>query len=210
MNSKTIMAVNVVLLLVSIFMVYKIYQIIMEPIEFERIKFVRKCDVTERMEQVRDAEMAYKAEFGEFTGDFSVLAAFVDTGRVTIYERKDSSFIYYNKLYQKDMSKDTVITRVIGHQKVSDKFGPGFEGRMLAQVPHTDGSTFELGAGKISRNGVTVPVFEVSVPETVIFADLKSRFDQYINKTYSYTIGSLTEASVSGNYENTDCKKRDN
>jgi hypothetical protein len=63
-----------------------------------------------------------------------------------------------------------------------------------------------LGAGKIERNGVTVPVFEVSVADTEIFKDLKSRFDQYIDKEHRYQIGSLTEATISGNYENTKCK----
>ena len=210
MNSKTIYAINAVLIIISLFLTYKIYRVIMEPIEFERIKFERLCAVTERLEQVREAELAYKSEFGTFTGDFDVLASFVDTGRVTIYERKDSSFMRMSKLYGKMMNVDTVITRIIGYQKVSEKFPAGLEGSMLQFVPMTDGAKFELGAGKIERNGVVVPVFEVSVTEMAMFEDVKNRYNQLISKDKTVKIGSLTEATISGNYENTKCKDREN
>ncbi len=210
MNSKTIIAVNAFLVVLSVFLTYKIYNVIMEPIYFERIKLERFCTVFERMEHVREAQLAYKTEYGEFTGDFEILAAFVDTGKVTIYERKDSSFVFYNKLYGKDMNKDTVIVRVIGYQEVSSKFPKGFSGNMLKEVPFTDGANFNLGAGEITRNGVTVPVFEVSVSDVVIFDDIKKRYDQFIDKEHELKIGSLTEASISGNYENTQCKSGNN
>jgi len=182
----------------------------MEPIEFERIKFQRECAITERLEQVREAELAFKSEYGHFTGDFDVLAAFVDTGRVTIYERKDSSYMKMSKIYGKEVNKDTVITRILGYQKVSEKFPHGFEGSMLRNVPMTNGAEFELGAGKIERNGVVVPVFEVSVADVVIYEDLKNRYNQLISKDHVLRIGSLTEATISGNYENTKCKNGDN
>ncbi len=178
----------------------------MEPIEFERLQFDRMCAITERLEQVREAELAYKSQYNQFTGDFDVLAAFVDTGRVTIFERKDSSYMKLNKLYGKEMNHDTVITRVIGYQKVLEKFPVGFTGSMLRQVPNTDGAEFELGAAKIERNGVVVPVFEVSVADVVVFDDVKKRYHQLISKDHVYKIGSLTEATISGNYENSQCK----
>lgn len=210
MNSKTIYAINAVLIIISLFLTYKIYRVIMEPIEFERIKFERLCAITERLEQVREAELAYKSEYGYFAGDFNTLAAFVDTGRVTIFERKDSSYMKMSKIYGKEVNKDTVITRILGYQKVSEKFPMGFEGSMLRQVPMTNGAEFELGAGKIERNGVVVPVFEVSVADVVIFEDVKKRYNQLISKDHVLKIGSLTEATISGNYENTKCKNRDN
>jgi len=209
MNSKTIYAINAVLIIISLFLTYKIYRVIMEPIEFERIKFERLCAVTERLEQVREAELAFKSEYGVFTGDFKELAAFVDTGRVTIYERKDSSFMRMSKLYGKMINVDTVITRIIGYQNVKEKYPPGFEGSMLESVPMTDGAKFELGAGKIERNGVVVPVFEVYVTEVAMFDDVKKRYDQLISKENTLKIGSLSEATISGNYENTKCKERE-
>ncbi len=198
--------INLVLLAIAAFLAVKIYQVIMVPIEFERIKLERFCEITERMEKVREAELAYKDVYGEFTGDWNTLISFVDTGYVTIYERKDSSFMYFNKRFQKDMNKDTVVVREIGKERVLDRFGEGFEPSILKEVPMTEDVEFDLGAGKIERNGVTVPVFEVSVADTQIFKDLKKRYDQYIDKEHRYQIGSLSEATISGNYENTKCK----
>ena len=197
---------NVALILIAAFLAFKIYRVVMEPIEFERIKLKHMCAVTERLEQIREAELAYKQEYGEFTGDWNVLTSFVDTGKVTIFERKDSSFMYYDKRFQREMNRDTVITRVIGYQAVKDRYGEGFEGKMLQYVPMTDDAEFNLGAGKIDRNGVTVPVFEASVSDVVMLGNLKRRFDQYIDKEHVYQVGSLTEATISGNYENTKCK----
>jgi hypothetical protein len=206
MKGKNLVILNVVLLVIAAFLAYKIYQVIMEPIQFERIKLQRFCAITERMEKVREAELAYKDVYGEFTGDWANLISFVDTGYITIYERKDSSFMYYNKRFQKDMNKDTVVVREIGKERVLDRFGQDFDPTVLKEVPQVEDVEFDLGAGKIERNGVTVPVFEVSVADTEIFKDLKSRFDQYIDKEHRYQIGSLTEATISGNYENTKCK----
>ena len=210
MKPMAITVLNGAFMVLAIFLAYQLYLTVMEPITFEKIKFERYCAVTERLEQVREAQLAYKGEFNEFTGDFNILGAFVDTGVVTIYERKDSSFMKYNKVYQKDMQHDTIVVRVTGYQKVSELFPAGFEGSMLRSVPFTDGKEFEMAAGKIKRGGITVPVFQVSVPESVVFGDLKKRFNQYIDKSHDIQIGSLTEASISGNYENTKCKSGGN
>lgn len=210
MKPLAIKIINGGLLILTIYLAMQLYYTVMEPITFERIKFERYCAVTERLEQIREAQLAYKTEYGDYTGDMDVLVAFVDTGKITIYERKDSSYMAYNKLYQKDMEKDTVVVRILGTKPVNSLYGEGFDGNTLRTVPFTDGEEFTMAAGKVKRAGVIVPVFEVYVPEKVVFADLNKRFDQYIDKSHDIKIGSLTEASISGNYENTQCKTREN
>lgn len=210
MNSKTLPFINGVLIVISLFLAYQIYSVIMEPIEFEKIKFRRFCAVTERLEQIREAQLTYKSEMGNFAGDMNALVAFIDTGKITIVERKDSSFMRFNKQFQMDMNKDTVIVRVLGSQPAKDKFGPGFDANILRKVPYNDAASFEMGADKIERSGVVIPVFEVSVAETTMLEDLKDKYKQFINKETYYTIGSLTEAKISGNYENIACKERNN
>lgn len=210
MKFKTIYIVNVALLAIAAFLAFKIYRLVMEPIEFERIKLKHMCAVTERLEQIREAELAYKEQYGAFTQDWNVLTSFVDTGSVTIYERKDSSFLYYDRRFQTDMNKDTVIVRVIGYQRVIERFGEGFEGKILREVPMTENAEFSLGAGVIDRNGVKVPVFEASVSDVLMLSSLKKRFNDYIDKEHVYKVGSLEEPTISGNYENTKCKDRAN
>lgn len=197
---------NIVLAVLAGFLAYKLYLVVMEPINFARLERTHMCAVTERMEQIREAEMAYKTQYGEFTGDFNTLIAFVDTGSVTIYERKDSTFVYYDKRFQQDMNRDTIVVRIIGYQKVRDRFPEGFDPSSLRYVPMTNNSEFNLAAGKLDRGGITVPVFEVSVTDVVMLAKLNKRYSPYIQKDHTYQIGSLTEATTSGNYENTKCQ----
>lgn len=196
----------VVLVAISIFLSIKIYQVVMDPIRFERIKMNRFCAVTERLEQIRDAQLAYRSEYGEFSPDLESLIAYIDTGSITIIERKDSSFMAFNKIYQTMMNKDTVIVRVLGKQPAIEKFGEGFDPNVLRVVPFNKAASFSMDAGKIERSGVKIPVFEVSIAENELFPDLNDRYNQYIKKDKFYSIGSLSEPNLSGNYENTKCK----
>ena len=206
MTTRQSLILNICLTVLAGFLAFKLYLVVMEPINFARLERRHMCAVTERLEQVREAEAAYKTQFGEYTGDFNTLIAFVDTGTVTIYERKDSTFVYYDNRFQQEMNRDTTVVRIIGYQKVRERFPDGFDPQSLRYVPMTDNATFNLAAGKIDRGGITVAVFEVSVTDIVMLDKLNERFDPYIKKDHSYQIGSLTEATTSGNYENTKCK----
>jgi hypothetical protein len=180
----------------------------MQPIKFQRIERVRICDVTEKLENIREAQLAYKSENGAYCSDINELVAFVDTGVINIIERKDTSFMYYDKIYQKEMNKDSVIMRVLGQEPVAVQlFGEGFNAQSLLRIPGTD-SLFSMNSGKINKNAVDLATFEVSAPYATVFADVAEDFPQAFNKVanQALTIGSLTEPTISGNYENTYCK----
>ena len=208
MNSKVQLGIKVVLILFSTYFTYRIYNSIMQPIKFQRIERVRICDVTEKLENIREAQLAYKSENGAYCSDINELVAFVDTGVINIIERKDTSFMYYDKIYQKEMNKDSVIMRVLGQEPVAVQlFGEGFNAQSLLRIPGTD-SLFSMNSGKINKNAVDLATFEVSAPYATVFADVADDFPQAFNKVanQALTIGSLTEPTISGNYENTYCK----
>lgn len=204
MKGKIIIGIRVVLLCVAAFLAFKIYRVIMEPIEWERIQKRRYAQVIDRLEKIREVEKEYKSEYGTFQGDLDALIAFVDTGRVSITERKDSSFMYYNKTYQQDMTKDTVIYRVIGSETVKERlFGGEFDAESLRYIPFSDDQEFFLGTNVIKRNGVNVPVFQAAANNKDIFHDYiaKGEYTYFIDKDYSLEIGSLTEPTLSGNWK---------
>jgi len=208
MNSKVQTVVKVALIIISVFLTYRIYTSIMQPIKFNRIYDIKLCEVTEQLENLREAQLAYKGVNGSFCADLQTLVAFVDTGVVSIEERKDTNFMYYDKVYQKDMNKDSVIIRVLGQEPVKTQvFGEGFDASTLLNISGTD-SLFSMNAGKIVKNGVEVATFEVSAPFTTIFADVSKDFPDAFAKVKNehWTIGSLTQPTISGNYENTKCK----
>lgn len=208
MNPKVQLGIKAVLIVTCLFLTVRIYQSIMQPIKFQRIERSRLCDITEQLENIREAQLAYKSEMGNYCSSIQELVGFVDTGYISIIERKDTSFMYYDKIYQKEMNKDSVIIRVLGQEKVSMQlFGEGFIAESLRHISGTD-SSFTMDASEINKNGVDVATFEVSAPYKVIFADIAEEFPQAYGKAEnnSLTIGSLTEPTISGNYENSYCK----
>ena len=201
MNSTVSTILKIVLLVAIVILGYVLYEIIQEPIRYENIKEKRYAKVKERLEQIRDVQKTYRSEFNEFAPDFNTLIAFVDTGRQSIVERKDSTFTYFNEVYQKDMEKDTTIVRVIGYRSVKESlFGENFNAQNLRYIPMTDNAEIEMEAGKLTVNEIVVPVFEARAPNTKIFADILDEYDQYIDTDYELKVGSMTEPTLNGNW----------
>lgn len=211
MNSKVQTSVKVALLITSAFLTYLIYSGIMEPIKFNEIYDSRLCEVTEQMENIREAQIAYNREYGSYCNDLQELVHFIDTGVVSIIERKDTSFIYYDKRYEKDMNKDSVIIRVLGQEPVKAQvFGDCFEPNSLLRIFGTD-SLFTMKAGKTEKQGVEVATFVIKAPFTTVFADVKDDYPDQFSKVEDtcWRIGDLHKPITIGNYENTNCKELD-
>lgn len=201
MNSTVSTILKIALLVAIVILGYVLYEIIQEPIRYENIKEKRYTKVKERLDQIRDVQKTYRSEFNEFAPDFNTLIAFVDTGRQSIVERKDSTFTYFNETYQKDMEKDTTIVRVIGYRSVKESlFGENFNAQNLRYIPMTDNKEIEMEAGKLTVNEVVVPVFEARAPNTKIFADILDEYDQFIDTEYELKVGSMTEPTLNGNW----------
>lgn len=204
MNKTMRTALTAFLILVVLGLSYWLFRIINQPIEFEKIKAKRYALIQQRLEEIREVEQAYLTEYGSYVDNFDALIAFVDTGKIKIEERKDSSFMYYNKTYQQEMNKDTIVVRILGYEPVKTKlFTAEYDASQLRYIPLPKGrkAEFEIGAGSIERNGLRIPVFEVSAPNTAIFEDLPSDYSIFIDRSYKLQVGSLTEPKVSGNWK---------
>lgn len=202
MNSTVSRVIQIVLLVAIVFLGYYLYEIIQEPIRYENIKEKRYTKIKERLEHIRDVQKAYRAEYNEFAPDFNTLIAFVDTGKQTILERKDSTFMYYDEVFQQERQKDTIITRVLGYRSIKSSLFPNeFDESELQYIPYTDKRKFEMEAGKIKVNDMVVPVFEARAPNKVVFADVWKDYKQFIDRDYGLSVGSLNEPTLSGNWK---------
>lgn len=202
MDTKVLLAIRIGLIALVIFLSYWLYSIIQEPIQYEKIKSDRYSLIQNRLEQIRDAQKAFRSEYGQFASDFQTLVAFVDTGQQTIIETKDSSFMRYNLVFQQDMNVDTIINKVLGYRPVGESlFGKNFNANSLEMIPSVEDEKFELASAKLNVNGIYVPVFEVSASNEKIFKDVYSKYKQFIKEDYSLKVGSLTEPTLSGNWK---------
>jgi hypothetical protein len=202
MDSKVSAILKIVLGLAILFLAYKLYSIIQEPIQFEELKEKRYTAVKEKLEDIRDVQKAHREVYSQFAADLDQLIAFLDTGQKAIIERKDSSFMYYNETYQQDMQKDTIITTILGYESVKESlFGSDYQPEKLRYIPFSEKEPFKLDATKIKVNDVIVPAFEAVAPDTIIFHDVLKKYDQYINEEHVLKIGSLTQPTLSGNWK---------
>ena len=212
MTPKNIFYLRIALGIITLILSYRIYRIIMQPIEFASIKEKRYERITNRLEQLREAQLIFKSEYNQYANNFDDLVSFFQNAQVSIIERKDSSFMRYDKVYQTDMLKDTIIYRIIGQTSAKDKlmssnselFKSDFSVSDLRYIPFAKDSTeFSIATGHIDRNGVRVQVFEIKASNTDFFHDIYDDYESLILglRINALAIGSLTEPTLSGNWK---------
>ena len=171
MNKKR--ALELFLWVLSIFFASQIYSSINGPIKFNQVKNDRYTKVIDRLKDIRSAQIAHKDVNGFYANNFDSLVSFIDNGIFTLIEKRDSSYLEYNRTYRIDMLKEVEIVDTLGFVSVKDSlFGNNESYKMMAKVP-IDGtdSEFSIKADIIDKNGYQVPVFEVKVKKDIVLFD---------------------------------------
>jgi hypothetical protein len=208
MNKKR--ALELFLWALSIFFASQIYSSINGPIKFNQVKNDRYTLVIDRLKDIRTAQIAHKDVNGFYANNFDSLVSFIDKGIFTVIEKRDSSFLEYNRTYRIDMLKEVEIVDTLGFVPVKDSlFGDNESYKMMANVPieGTD-SKFSIKADIIDKNGYQVPVFEVKVKKDIVLFDQNKDLLDQENKVISVDgvngpeiiLGSMSDVSTSGNW----------
>ena len=109
-----------VLYLFSLLLVYLIYSAIDSPIEFNKIKNERYLKVIDRLKDIRNAQIAYKSVNGIYSDNFDSLISFIDSAQFTIIEKRDSSYMQYDRVYRIDMLREVIVIDTLGFVSVRD------------------------------------------------------------------------------------------
>ncbi|SUZ99834.1 uncharacterized protein METZ01_LOCUS52688 [marine metagenome] len=211
--SKYMRIIKGVLWLLIIIFAYKVYGSINGPIEFNKVKNERYLKVIDRLKDIRNAQIAYKSVNGIYCDNFDSLINFVDTAQYTLIQKRDSSFLEYNRTFRIDMLKEVIVIDTLGFASVKDSlFGESNRYKYMAQVPIEGvNETFKIKSDIIDKNGYNVPVFEVRVSKDIVLFDQnKDLLKQEkglmsvdgVNGPY-IVLGSLTEVSSNGNWPTT-------
>ncbi len=204
------LALQVVLWILAIFFSYKIYDSINGPINFNKTKNDRYALVINKLKLIRKAQIAHKDVNGIYSNNFDSLVKFIENGIFTLIEKRDSSYMEYDRTYRIDMLREVVVVDTLGFVPVKDSLFKSSKGyKNFANVP-IDGieAKFEINADIIDKNGYRVPVFEVKVAKDVILYDQDKDLLKAENETVSVDgvngpsiiLGSLTEVSTNGNW----------
>lgn len=210
--------IQLVLWVVIGFLGYLVFNSINGPVKFNKIKQARYAKAIENLKDIRNAELAHKTVVGKFQKDPDKLIAFVDTAKFTLTQRRDSSFIRYNKVLRIDEPKDTVVVDTLGYAAVKDSLFGGtdrYKTMMKVPVEGTD-AMYELNAGYLNKNGLNIAVFEAKVSKDVLLHDQdKDLLIQEkevlsadgVNGPY-LSVGSMEEVNTTGNWQKDLWRKR--
>ena len=202
-------ASQVLLWILIVFFSFKIYDSINGPINFNETKNERYADVISRLKEIKKAQIAHKDVRGFYANNFDSLVSFIDTGIFTLVQKRDSSYLEYDKVYRIDILKEVIVTDTLGFIPVKDSLFRNIDYTNLSKVP-VDGieAVFSIKADIIKKNDYRVAVFEVRVSKNTILHDQNKDLLKQENETVSVDgvngpaiiLGSLTDVSENGNW----------
>ena len=208
---KMKLGIQAALWIASIFFAYEIYDSVSGPIRFNKVKNQRYAKVINRMKDIRTAQIAHKDVTGVYANNFDSLVKFIDEGIFTLTEKRDSSYMEYDRTYRIDMLKEVIVVDTLGYVPVKDslfKDTDRFRNMAFIPIEGIEDSTFQIKAEVINKNGYKVPVFEVKIAKNVVLFDQDDDFIKQENETVSVDgvngpeiiLGSLTNVSTNGNW----------
>jgi hypothetical protein len=187
--------------------------------EFNKVKEERFSKVVSKLKDIRNSQEAYKTVTGKYANDFKSLISFVDTGKYTITQQRDSSYMEMDKTYGIELLREVKIIDTLGFVSVKDSlFKNDDRYKSLMNVPGAKGGEkFEMKSTIIDKGGYKAPVFEAKVKKNVVLGDQPKDLLDRENAQISVEevngdvikVGSLEQVSTSGNWPPIYDKKED-
>lgn len=202
--------VSILLLGLSAFLAYSIYDSIMGPIRFNIEKKVRYAKVIENLKMIRDAEEAHKTILGGYERDGAKLVKFIDTAKFAI-TNTHNELIEVNKGTKWQPIMVEIEQKVIdttGYESVKEILFAKRDYTQMLKVPGTS-EEFKITVGFITKiAGLELPVFEAKVDKQAILSDLNISLVKQEREAIggdevkgpNLSVGSLEEVSSNGNW----------
>ncbi len=211
--SKYMRIIKAVLWSLIFFFSYMVYTSINAPIKFNEVKKERYLKVIDKLKDIRNAQLAYKSVNGSYANNFDGLIKFIDTAQYTLTQKRDSSYLQYDRVYRIDMLREVVVIDTLGFASVKDSlFGNSNRYKSMAQIPISGvDAIFSIKSDMIKKGDYDVHVFEVRVSKDVILFDQNRDLLKQEKALMSVdgvngpdlVLGSMTEVSTNGNWPTT-------
>jgi hypothetical protein len=182
-------------LVIAIGLGYLLYSGIQDVVEQEKRVALIEAAVIEKLQMLREAQLAYQASNGAYANNWNDLKKFISEGKIWIVQRTETT-----KLLEYGKEEITVKYDTLGFANVTDSLFndrkyPNFNLEALAVVPGSGGKMFEFFADKVERNQYDVNVFEIRDPAPV------NPERKLNNNEKALKVGSRTDASTEGNWK---------
>lgn len=198
---------SILLLLLAIFLSVKIYDGVMEPINFNKEKVVRFANVIKNLKIIRDAEVKYYEVNGIYTKNKDSLIYFVTNDSIALTETK-TEVVKQNMGGGVIVDKEVRVVDTTGYESVL-KYFKDIDYKNMFKVPGVENTEFELEIGEVEKvQGLVVPTFRARTPkkgileglsEALIKQELEAIETDQIKGEY-VSVGSLEEVTSGGNW----------
>jgi len=200
--------VSILLLVLAVFLTWKIYDGVMKPINFHKNKKVVYEKVINQLKMIRDAEVAHKEVTGKYSKSISGLIQVIDTAQLTLTNTTTVvEKINKGTKWQPIMvDVEKRVTDTIGYEPVLDRFkGRDYKG--MAKIPGTD-KEFSLEVGMVDKFNVQVDVFFAKANKidvlkgmdpSLVKQELEANTSDEIKGEF-ISVGSLNEVTTGGNW----------
>ncbi|MGB3180151.1 MAG: hypothetical protein WBB45_02095 [Cyclobacteriaceae bacterium] len=191
MTTKILTAVFfVIAICLGGYLVWSINESVQQEARIESVE----DEVKDKLMLIRDAQIAYQAVNGQYTSEFPRLINFIDTGKFYLVQRKENIITLEYGADSIYVEVDTLGTKPVQDSLFSNPDYRKFDLRSLSQIPGSE-KEFEMRADKIYTGNIEVDVFLVRDTDPV---NPRRREN---NNERALRVGSLTEATTSGNWQ---------
>lgn len=212
---------SLLLLILTVFLGFKIFNGIMEPIKFNEDKIVKYAKVVKSLKIIRDAEVKYYEVTGNYTKDKAGLIKFIDSAKLALTETKTIvEKVNIGGGIINDVERR--VTDTIGYEPVLKYFSDR-DYKNMFKIPGAPGKEFDLEIGTFEKvQGLEVPTFEAKASKmevlkgmniSLVKQELEAVESDQIRGEY-ISVGSLDEVTTGGNwppsYDKKDGAKKDN
>lgn len=171
--------INIILSVVAVVLLLLIIKTVKDPIDRQNEIDSTEAAVIAKLEEIKTAQMTYKSMNDSFASNFTDLINGIKNGQVTILKKLGGKSADTLDVIE----VDTMYVDALSHT-----FEDGYDIDELGKVPPLNELDFEMKSSMINKNGIDLPVFEVTDPKP-------------INPKRTLILGSMNDAIYTGNWK---------
>lgn len=175
---------------------YLLWKGVDDVVEQEKRIALLEAATIEKLEMLRDAQLAYQASNGKYASTWDSLKMFIESGTIWLVQRTETTKLLDYGAEEIKVTYDTIGSVAVIDSLFSPAKHPDFNMNLLPVVPGSGGKQFEFFADKIEKTGgYKVSVFEIRDPAPI------NPLRKANNNEKALRVGSRTDASTEGNWK---------
>lgn len=187
---------SVVFFVVAVFLGYLLWKGVDDVVEERKRIALMEAATIEKLEMLREAQIAYQASNGKYASSWDSLRMFIEGGTIWMVQRTETTKLLDYGAEEINIAVDTLGSVGVMDSLFNERKYPNFNIDLLPVVPGSGGKQFEFFADKVEKTGgYLVNVFEIRDPSPINPARRVNNMEKALR------VGSRTDASTEGNWK---------